>query len=66
MDGIFWGLGLHPHQRMSGIICFRYRNETAWGVPQSGFGGFLRPFRRGILGMSPYAYQKASWLVRAY
>ena len=29
------------------------------------FGGFLRPPRRSVLGMSAYAYQKASWLVPA-
>ena len=29
------------------------------------FGGFLRVDRRAVLGTSPYAYQKASWLVPA-
>jgi hypothetical protein len=29
------------------------------------FGGFLRVNRRAVLVTSPYAYQKASWLVPA-
>ena len=29
------------------------------------FGGFLRVDRRAVLVTSPYAYQKASWLVPA-
>jgi hypothetical protein len=44
---------------------FRYRRRRANRWQTRKFGGFLRVVHRSGLVSSPYAYQKASWLVPA-
>jgi hypothetical protein len=45
--------------------CPRYRCRTLYRWQAREYGGFLRVVRRTVLVSSPYAYQKASWLVPA-
>ena len=45
---------------------FRYRHHRTGRWHAREIGGFLRLVRVAVLVSSPYAYQKASWLVPAY
>jgi hypothetical protein len=47
------------------IICFPLSPPKAPSMAGTRFGRFLRLARRAVLVTSPYAYQKASWLVPA-